>query len=172
MIEFAQAVICFAEKFVPVIEKVFPFLEKFFPNIGKVNLKISNVEMNLDIPRESDGEGGFIHGSRGSFSVEIINKKGITVILEDFYCIAYCGDSIIQDDIHCKDKATYRKIAMRPTYDDVSSFSIPAKEMRHLDIVINSNKDLSQCNKVALTYLQGKKRRKVTVYDRLEGKCE
>ena len=80
MIEFAQAVICFAEKFVPVIEKVFPFLEKFFPNIGKVNLKISNVEMNLDIPRESDGEGGFIHGSRGSFSVEIINKKGITVL--------------------------------------------------------------------------------------------
>ena len=147
-------------------------LEKIFPYIGKVDFNISDVEMQLDVPRESDGEGGFIHGSRGSFSVEIINKKNTNVILEDIHCVAYHDKTVIQDNIRCNDKATYHKVAMRSAYAKVPSVSIPGNGIVSFEIIIHSNNDLSQCNKLTLSYLRGRNRREVTVYERLEEKNE
>lgn len=143
-------------------------LEKLSPHFGKVTIKIRDVELTLDIPRVSDGEGGFNHGSRGSFSVEIINRKGVSIILEDIRCVAYCGDTVLQDNICCNDKETYRKVAMRPTYDAITSICIPSKEIKTCHIQIISNKDFSKCDRLALSYLQGRKRREITVYERLD----
>ena len=147
-------------------------LEKILPHLGRVDFNISDVEMQLDIPRKSDGEGGFIHGSRGSFSLEIINRKKTNVIVEDIHCVAYQDKTVIQDNIRCNDKATYHKVAMRPTYDAVPSVSIPGNGIVSFNIVIHSNADLSQCNKLTLSYLRGRKRQEVTVYERLEEKNE
>jgi hypothetical protein len=147
-------------------------LEKIFPHLGKVDFDISDVEMQLDVPRKSDGEGGFIHSSRGNFFLEIINRKKTNVIIEDIHCVAYQDKTVIQDNICCNDKTTYHKVAMTSTYNAVPSISIPGNGIAFFNIVIYSNADLSQCNKLTLSYLRGRKRREVTVYERLEKKNE
>ena len=158
---------------IELLINLFPSLaEKFASYFGKIIFNVSKAEMKLDKPKEPDGEGGFNHGSYGNFTLEIINKKGVDVILEDIHCVAYQDKTVIQDNIRCNDKATYHKVAMRPTYDAVPSVSIPGNGIVSFNIVIHSNADLSQCNKLTLSYLRGRKRREVKVYERLEEKNE
>ena len=127
--------------------------------------------MKLDKPKEPDGEGGFNHGSYGNFTLEIINKKGVDVILEDIHCVAYCGETVLQNNICCNNRETYRKIAMRSTYDALTSLAIPSKGIVSLDVGIRPSKDLSKCNKIALSYTTSKKPKEITVYKR-DGKIK
>ena len=53
---------------------------------------------------------------------------------------------------------------MRPTYDALSSLSIPPKGIISFDIGIRPNKDLSKCDKIALSYRIGTKRKEIAVY--------
>ena len=150
---------------IELLINLFPSLaEKFASYFGKIIFNVSKAEMKLDKPKEPDGEGGFNHGSYGNFTLEIINKKGVDVILEDIHCVAYCGETVLQNNIRCNNRATYRKIAMRPTYDALSSLSIPPKGIISFDIGIRPNKDLSKSDKIALSYRIGTKRKEIAVY--------
>ena len=150
---------------IELLINLFPSLaEKFASYFGKIIFNVSKAEMKLDKPKEPDGEGGFNHGSYGNFTLEIINKKGVDVILEDIHCVAYCGETVLQNNICCNNRATYRKIAMRPTYDALSSLSIPPKWIISFDIGIRPNKDLSKSDKIALSYRIGTKRKEIAVY--------
>ena len=150
---------------IELLINLFPSLsEKFASYFGKIIFNVSKAEMKLDKPKEPDGEGGFNHGSYGNFTLEIINKKGVDVILEDIHCVAYCGETVLQNNICCNNRATYRKIAMRPTYDALSSLSIPPKGIISFDIGIRPNKDLSKSDKIALSYRIGTKRKEIAVY--------
>lgn len=157
---------------IELLINLFPNLaEKFASHLGKIIFNVSKVEMKLDKPRSSDGEGGFYHGSYGNFALEIINKKGVDVILEDIHCVAYCGETVLQNNICCNNRATYRKIAMRPTCDALTSLAIPPKEIVSFDIGIRPSKDLSKCDKIALSYRIGTKRKEIAVYKQ-DGKIE
>lgn len=148
---------------------LFPSLaEKIASHCGEIVFNVSKVEMTLDKPKEQDADGYYIHGSYGNFTLEIINKKGAHVILEDIHCIAYCGKTVLEDNICCNNQATYRKIAMRPTYDALSSLSIPPKEIVSFDIAIRPSKDLSTCDKIALSYRIGRKRKEIVIHRRGE----
>lgn len=150
---------------IELLINLFPSLaEKFASYFGKIIFNVSKAEMKLDKPKEPDGEGGFNQGSYGNFTLEIINKKGVDVILEDIHCVAYCGETVLQNNICCNNRATYRKIAMRPTYDALSSLSIPPKGIISFDIGIRPNKDLSKSDKIALSYRIGTKRKEIAVY--------
>ena len=150
---------------IELLINLFPSLaEKFASYFGKIIFNVSKAEMKLDKPKEPDGEGGFNQGSYGHFTLEIINKKGVDVILEDIHCVAYCGETVLQNNICCNNRATYRKIAMRPTYDALSSLSIPPKGIISFDIGIRPNKDLSKSDKIALSYRIGTKRKEIAVY--------
>ena len=152
---------------IELLINLFPSLaEKLASHFGKITFNVSKVEMALDKPKEPDGEGGFNHGSYGNFTLEIINKKGVDVILEDIHCVAYCGETVLQNNICCNNRETYRKIAMRSTYDALTSLAIPPKGIVSLDIGICPSKDLSKCNKIALSYTTSKKRKEITVYKR------
>ena len=145
---------------IELLINLFPSLaEKFASYFGKIIFNVSKAEMKLDKPKEPDGEGGFNHGSYGNFILEIINKKGVDVILEDIHCVAYCGETALQN-------TTYRKIAMRSTYDALSSLTIPPKGIVSFDVDIRPSKDLSKCDKIALSYKISKKRKEITVYKR------
>jgi len=157
---------------IELLINLFPSLaEKLASYFGKITFNVSKVEMKLDKPKEPDGDGGFNHGSYGNFTLEIINKKGVDVILEDIHCVAYCGETVLQNNICCNNRATYRKIAMRPTYDALSSLSIPPKGIMSFDIGIRPSKDLSKCDKIALSYRIGTKRKEIAVYKQ-DGKIE
>lgn len=157
---------------IELLINLFPSLaEKFASHFGKIIFNVSKVEMKLDKPRSSDGEGGFNHGSYGNFTLEIINKKGVDVILEDIHCVAYCGETVLEDNICCDSRATCRKIAMRPTCDALSSLSIPPRGIVSFDVGIRPSKDLSNCDKIALSYRIGTKRKEIAVYKQ-DGKIE
>ena len=152
---------------IELLINLFPSLaEKLASYFGKITFNVSKVEMKLDKPKEPDGDGGFNHGSYGNFTLEIINKKGVDVILEDIHCVAYCGETVLQNNICCNNRETYRKIAMRSTNDALTSLAIPPKGIVSLDIGICPSKDLSKCNKIALSYTTSKNRKEITVYKR------
>lgn len=155
-----------------LIEIVIALLEKVLQRAGKTEVRISNVDMTLDIPRESDGSGGFIHGSRGSFSLEIVNRKNCDVILEDFHCVAYCGKKIIHDKIRCNNATAYHRSAMKTMYEIIPTISIPAHSVMSYEVMIRCNADLSACSKLTLAYLCSGKKREVIVYERTEAKNE
>ena len=154
---------------IELLINLFPSLaEKIAPHCGEIVFNVSKVKMTLDKPKEPDGEGYYIHGSYGNFTLEIINKKGVQVILEDIHCIAYCGETVLEDNICCDDRATCRVIAMRRTYDTLSSLSIPPKEIVSFDLAIRPSEDLSTCDKIALSYRIGKKRKEIVIHRRGE----
>ena len=154
---------------IELLINLFPSLaEKIAPHLGEITFNVSKVEMKLDKPKEPDGEGGFNHGSYGNFTLEIINKKGVDVILEDIHCVAYCGETVLQNNICCNNRATYHKIAMRPTFDALSSLSIPPKGIATFDVAIRPSADLSTCDKIALSYRIGTKRKETVVHKRGE----
>lgn len=147
---------------------IFPGLaEKIAPHFGKVTFKISKTEMQLDKQREPDGEGGFNFGSYGNFTMEIINKKGVAVIIEDIHCVAYCGKKVLEDNISCNNRATYRKIAMKPIFDALSAITIPPKGIEVFDITIRPSRDLSCCDRIELSCKIGRKHKEI-VYRRGE----
>lgn len=80
------------------------------------SINITDVKMQLDLPVESDGRGGFKHGSRGEFTLEIINREGQNIIFENIHCGIYQDTLLVQNDVLCTDKSTMKKIAMAPTY--------------------------------------------------------
>lgn len=130
----------------------------------KVNAVV--VDCHLDIPKIPDGECGYIHGSYAHFKIEIINRKDKKIILSDIFCKALCQDEIIQDNICCYDKGTYKRIAAAPTYERLTTLNVPSQSSIKYDIIIKSNEDLSQCDKLILSYTKGIKKRKIIVWEK------
>ena len=75
---------------------ILSFLSNFLVYLFKpaINLfrsftvKVNLIECSLDGLRSSDGEGGFIGGSRVHFRIEIINRKDKKFIISKIYCRA------------------------------------------------------------------------------------
>ncbi len=147
-----------------LINIIISILEKLIPAFRKVAVSISNIEMQLDLPAEIDGRGGFIHGSRGEFTLEIINYKSQNVFIENVHCGIYRNELLIQNNVPCYDKSTMKKIAMAPTYLEVRTISVPARDHKKIQIRISSNQNLKSCNRVVLFYSIGHEQYEKEIY--------
>ena len=134
----------------------------FRPFTVKVNL----IECYLNGLRRSDGEGGFTSGSRVHFRIEIINKKDKKFIINKICCRAMRQDKILQDDICCYNKDAYKKIALRSTYEPLSTIDISPQSSGHYDVILTPDGDLSRCDKLILFYKKGIKRRKIIIWEK------
>lgn len=134
----------------------------FRPFTVKVNL----IECYLNGLRRSDGEGGFIGGSRVHFRIEIINKKDKKFIINKIYCRAMHQDEILQDNICCYNKDAYKKIAFRSTYEPLSTIDISPQSSEHYDVILTPGGDLNRCDKLVLFYKKGIKKRKIIIWEK------
>ena len=134
----------------------------FRPFTVKVNL----IECYLNGLRRSDGEGGFIGGSRVHFRIEIINKKDKKFIINKIYCRAMHQDEILQDNICCYNKDAYKKIAFRSTYELLSTIDISPQSSEHYDVILTPGGDLNRCDKLVLFYKKGIKKRKIIIWEK------
>lgn len=147
------------------VSLVLQLFETVIPSLGKVKFIVDDVEMQLDIPREMDAAGGYEHGSFGSFRLEIINKKNQNTIIENPYCVAFRGKTVLQDRIVCYNQLTHKKVAERLKYDSVKTIIIPARESKIINMRFTSNEDLKACNRIVLFCSTGIRQRKITVYE-------
>lgn len=122
------------------------------------------IECNLGKPRIPDGEGGFTNGSRINFKIEIINKKDKKHIISKICCRAMCRGEILQDNICCYDRSTYRKIAFRPTYEQLLTIDVSPESSAHYDVLLTPGGDLSECDKLILFYKKGIINNKIIVW--------
>lgn len=151
---------------------ILSFLSNFLVYLFKpaINLfrsftvKVNLIECNLDGLRSSDGEGGFIGGSRVHFRIEIINRKDKKFIINKMCCKAMREGKIVQDNILCYNKDTYKKIALRSTYDPLSTIDVLPQSSVQYDVLITPNGDLTQCDKIVFSYSKGIKRRKIVIW--------
>lgn len=127
-------------------------------------VKVNLIECRLDKLRSPDGEGGFTNGSRVHFRIEIINRKDKQFIISKIYCRAMSQGKILQDNICCYNKDTYKKIALRPTYDTLSTLDISPQSSEHYEVILAPGGDLSRCDELILFYTKGIKKRKITVW--------
>ena len=134
----------------------------FRPFTVKVNL----IECYLNGLRRSDGEGGFIGGSRVHFRIEIINRKDKKFIISKIYCQAMYQGKILQDNICCYDKSSYKKIALRSTYEPLFTIDVSPESSARYDVILTPGGDLSQCDKLILFYKKGIKRRKIIIWEK------
>lgn len=119
----------------------------------KVNVNL--IEFVLDKPRKPDGEGGFTNGSRAHFIIEIINRKDKKFIISKVHCSAMCRGKILQDNICCYNKDTYKKIALRPTYVPLSTLDISPQSSVQYDVLMIPGGDLTQCDKLVFFLFKG-----------------
>ena len=122
------------------------------------------IECNLGKPRIPDGEGGFTNGSHINFRIEIINKKDKKHIISKICCRAMCRGEILQDNICCYDRSTYRKIAFRPTYEQLLTINVSPQSSAHYDVILTPGGDLSQCDQIVFSYKKGIMKRNVVVW--------
>ena len=122
------------------------------------------IECNLGKPRIPDGEGGFTNGSHINFRIEIINKKDKKHIISKICCRAMCRGEILQDNICCYDRSTYRKIAFRPTYEQLLTIDVSPQSSAHYDVILTPGGDLSQCDQIVFSYKKGFMKRNVVVW--------
>lgn len=134
----------------------------FRPFTVNVNL----IECYLNGLRRSDGEGGFIGGSRVHFRIEIINKKDKKFIINKIYCRAMHQDEILQDNICCYNKDAYKKIAFRSTYEPLSTIDISPQSSERYDVILTPGGDLDRCDKLVLFYKKEIKKRKIIIWEK------
>lgn len=134
----------------------------FRPFTVNVNL----IECYLNGLRRSDGEGGFIGGSRVHFRIEIINKKDKKFIINKIYCRAMHQDEILQDNICCYNKDAYKKIAFRSTYEPLSTIDISPQSSERYDVILTPGGDLNRCDKLVLFYKKEIKKRKIIIWEK------
>ena len=117
-----------------------------------IKINISNVEFQLDIPAVEDGYGGSLHGSYGSFLLEIINRGNTNIVVENIHCAAYSGDVLLTDNISCYDKADYKIVARSRQYKAISAVPIQANNALSYHVKLILSGDYSACDKVVLSY--------------------
>ena len=154
-----------------VIHSILPnFLIHFFKLVINLfrpfTVKVNLIECYLNGLRRSDGEGGFIGGSRVHFRIEIINKKDKKFIINKIYCRAMHQDEILQDNICCYNKDAYKKIAFRFTYEPLSTIDISPQSSEHYDVILTPGGDLNRCDKLVLFYKKGIKKRKIIIWEK------
>ena len=137
-----------------------PVINMFRP----LKVTVDLIECNLGKPKIPDSEGGFINGSRINFKIEIINKKGKKYIISKIRCRAMCRGEMLQDNICCYDRSTYRKIAFRPTYEPLLTIDVLPESSAHYDVLLNPDGDLSECDKLILFYKKGIINNKIIVW--------
>ena len=143
------------------------YLFKSAMNIFRAfKFKVNLIECRLDGLRSSDAEGGFVGGSHAHFRIEIINKKDKKFIINKICCRAMRQDKILQDDICCYNKDAYKKIALRSTYEPLSTIDISPQSSGHYDVILTPDGDLSRCDKLILFYKKGIKRRKIIIWEK------
>ena len=152
-----------------VILSILPnFLIHFFKLVINLfrpfTVKVNLIECYLNGLRRSDGEGGFTSGSRVHFRIEIINKKDKKFIINKMCCKAMRKGKIVQDNILCYNKDTYKKIALRSTYEPLSTIDVLPQSSVQYDVLITPNGDLTQCDKIVFSYSKGIKRRKIVIW--------
>ena len=148
-----------------ILPNVLVHLFKSAMNIFRAfTVKVNLIECRLDGLRNSDGEGGFVGGSHAHFRIEIINRKDKKFIINKMCCKAMREGKIVQDNILCYNKDTYKKIALRSTYEPLSTIDVlPQSSVQH-DVLITPNGDLTQCDKIVFSYSKGIKRRKIVIW--------
>ena len=124
------------------------------------------IECNLGKPRIPDGEGGFTNGSHINFRIAIINKKDKKYIISKICCRAMCQREILQDNIRCYDRSTYKKIALRSTYEPLLTIDVSPQSSAHYDVILTPGSDLSQCDQIVFSYKKGFMKRNVVVWKR------
>ena len=124
------------------------------------------IECNLGKPRIPDGEGGFTNSSHINFRIAIINKKDKKYIISKICCRAMCQGEILQDNICCYDKSTYRKIALRSIYEPLLTIDVSPQSSAHYDVILTQGDDLSRCDKLILFYKKGIIRSKIIVWEK------
>ena len=132
--------------------------------VFKVNAQL--IECKLDKPRKPDGEGGFTNGSRAHFIIEIINRKDKKFIISKLHCSAICQGKILQDNICCYNNAVYKKIALRPTYEPLSTLDVSPQSSVQYEIIITPSGDLTHCDTLIFNYTKGIKQRKIVVWEK------
>lgn len=151
---------------------ILSFLSNFLVYLFKpaINLfrsftvKVNLIECSLDGLRSSDGEGGFIGGSRVHFRIEINNRKDKKFIISKIYCRAMYQGKILQDNICCYDKSSYKKIALRSTYEPLFTIDVSPESSARYDVILTPGGDLSQCDKLILFYKKGIIKSKIIVW--------
>lgn len=147
---------------------ILQLFERIIPFFGKDKFIVDNVIIQLDVPRKGDGAGGYIHGSHGSFTLEIINKKGHNIVIENLYCVAFCGKTVLQNRIICYNQLAHEKIAEKLIYDPVKVITVPARESKTIKMRFTSNENLKECDRIMLFCSSGIRKRKITVYAQKE----
>lgn len=130
------------------------------------NVAVDSVECRLGKPRISDGEGGFTNGSHFSFRIEIKNKKDKKYIISEIFCRAMCQGEILQDNIGCYDRSTYKKIAHRSTYEPLRTIDVSPQSSARYDVILTLSGDLSRCDKLIIFYKKGIIRNKIIVWEK------
>ena len=130
----------------------------------KVNVQL--IECRLDKSSKPDGEGGFTNGSRAHFMIEIINRKDKKFIISKLHCSAMCQGKILQDNICCYNKDTYKKLALQPTYEPLSTLDVLPQSSVQYEVIITPGGDLTQCDKLLFSYSKGIKRRKIVIWEK------
>ena len=148
-----------------ILPNVLVHLFKSAMNIFRAfKFKVNLIECRLDGLRSSDGEGGFVGGSHAHFRIEIINRKDKKFIINKMCCKAMREGKIVQDNILCYNKDTYKKIALRSTYEPLSTIDVLPQSSVQYDVLITPNGDLTQCDKIVFSYSKGIKRRKIVIW--------
>ena len=141
------------------------YLFKSAMNIFRAfKIKVNLIECHLDGPRNSDGVGGFTDSSRVHFRIEILNRKDKKFIINKMCCKAMREGKIVQDNILCYNKDTYKKIALRSTYEPLSTIDVLPQSSVQYDVLITPNGDLIHCDKIVFSYSKGIKRRKIVIW--------
>ena len=81
-------------------------------------------------------------------------------------CKAMREGKIVQDNILCYNKDTYKKIALRSTYEPLSTIDVLPQSSVQYDVLITPNGDLTQCDKILFSYSKGIKQRKIVVWEK------
>jgi hypothetical protein len=79
-------------------------------------------------------------------------------------CKAMREGKIVQDNILCYKKDTCKKIALRSSYDPLSTIDVLPQSSVQYDVLITPNVDLTQCDKIVFSYSKGIKQRKIVIW--------
>ena len=77
-----------------------------------------------------------------------------------------CQGKILQDNICCYNKDTYKKFALQPTYEPLSTLDVLPQSSVQYEVIITPGGDLTQCDKLLFSYSKGIKRRKIVIWEK------
>ena len=127
-------------------------------------INITDVECVMDKPPEPDGEGGYIHGSRALFRLEIINRKNKKFILSNIHWKALCQGEVLQDKICCCNNNIHKKVAAVTVCETITALDIEPQSSVSYNIRLSLGGDLSRCDELIFYYKPGTKCRKLVVW--------